>query len=226
LPTRGCVRYSPHSERRSIAAEAGARRTLLIATRSPHKLDELRALLRLPGTDLVSLDDLGIREVAREDAATFVGNAVDKARFYAALGRVPTLADDSGLEVDALDGQPGVRSHRFAADAATDEQNNEHLLELLSGRPAAERTARYRCALAFVADWSADPVVRLGTLEGRIAGSARGTGGFGYDPIFEPSTESPGGRTVGLFSQEEKNEISHRAVAARLMGDYLRSRGF
>jgi len=226
LRTRGSGRCSPRNARPSIAPEPGARRTLLVATRSAHKLGELRTLLRLPRTDLVSLDDVGVIEVAPESAETFEENAVDKARFYASLARLPTVADDSGLEVDALGGGPGVRSHRFARDGASDEENNQRLLELLHDRPPPERTARYRCALAFVTDGRADAVVRGGTLEGRIADVPRGTGGFGYDPIFEPAQEPPGGRTVGLISQAEKNEISHRAVAARQMGEYLRSRGF
>jgi XTP/dITP diphosphohydrolase len=180
----------------------------------------------LPRTDLVSLDDVGIGEVAPEDADTFDENAVSKARFYAERTRLPTLADDSGLEVDALDGRPGVRSHRFAGEHAGDEENNVRLLDALRGRPVADRTARYRCSLAYVKEAGSEATLRRGTLEGRIADSPRGSGGFGYDPIFEPASEPPGGRTVGLFSQEEKNEISHRAVAARLMGEYLRSLGF
>jgi XTP/dITP diphosphohydrolase len=183
-------------------------------------------LLALPNTDFVSLDDAAVADVAQEDADTFEENALSKARFYAALAGVPTLADDSGLEVDALGGAPGVRSHRFAAEAAHDDENNRRLLAELNGVPAAERTARYRCALAYVDGLRPNGTVRLGTMEGRIALAPRGTGGFGYDPIFEPAAEPPGGRTVGLLSREEKNGISHRAVAARRMGQYLRSLGY
>jgi XTP/dITP diphosphohydrolase len=204
----------------------GARRKLLIATRSAHKLSELHELLALPHTDLVSLDDVGVADVAPEDADTFEENALFKARFYAGLAKVPTVADDSGLEVDALGGAPGVRSHRFAGENAGDEENNRKLLAELGSLPAADRTARYQCALAYVDGASADGTVRHGTMEGRIAAAPRGTGGFGYDPVFEPATEPPGGRTVGLLSQEEKNRTSHRALAARRMGEYLRSLGF
>ena len=198
----------------------------MIATRSTHKLAELQALIGLPRTDLVSLDDIGAQGTPDEDADTFEANAVHKARFYAARSRLPTLADDSGLEVDALDGAPGVRSHRYAGESATDEQNNEKLLRALDGLPSQRRAARYRCALALVEDLRREPVVRVGALEGRISTSPRGTGGFGYDPIFEPETEPVGGRTVGLFSSEEKNQVSHRARAARQMAEYLRDLGY
>jgi XTP/dITP diphosphohydrolase len=200
---------------------------LLIATRSPHKLAELRTLLQLPHTELLSLDDVGIADIAPENADTFEENARDKAVFYAARTRgLPTLADDSGIEVDALDGAPGVKSHRYAGEPASDERNNEKLLEALTGVPDDGRTARYRCALAFIQQTGNGAVVRVGTLDGTIAREPRGSGGFGYDPIFEPAGEPRGGRTVGQLSQEEKDRISHRAEAARLMGDYLRSIGY
>jgi XTP/dITP diphosphohydrolase len=167
-----------------------------------------------------------VTDVAPEDSDTFEENALSKARFYRALARLPTVADDSGLEVDALGGAPGVRSHRFAGDRAGDEENNLKVLEILRHRAPEQRTARYRCALAYVDDDASDGTVRVGTMEGRIAGAPLGTGGFGYDPIFEPAAEPPGGRTVGLISQAEKNRISHRAAAARAMGEYLRSLGY
>jgi XTP/dITP diphosphohydrolase len=201
-----------------------------VATRSPHKLQELRALLRLPETEIVGLDTVGIEDEPIEDASTFRGNAILKARFYAGLSGMPTLADDSGLEVDALGGAPGVRTRRFAGEAATDEDNNAKLLRELGDLPPARRTARYRCVLAFI-----DPVersdrerpwvtTRSGTFEGRIALAPRGQGGFGYDPIFEPASEPVGGRTVGQLSPDEKNRISHRARAARAMSRFLRQR--
>jgi XTP/dITP diphosphohydrolase len=211
--------------------EGAARRRLLVATRSRHKLEELRALLHLPDTEVVSLDDVGIRDEAVEDAPTFRGNAILKARFYAGRSGLPTLADDSGLEVDALGGGPGVRTRRYAGEDPTDAQNNAKLLGALEGLPASQRGARYRCVLAYV-----DPaapssrgsgrrrwvVTRSGRFDGRIATEPRGTAGFGYDPIFEPETEAPGGRTVGQMPAEEKNRVSHRAKAARAMARYLR----
>ncbi|CAN5766392.1 XTP/dITP diphosphatase [soil metagenome] len=206
------------------------RRRLVVATRSEHKLEELRALLRLPDLRLLSLADIGVDDEAVEDARTFRGNAILKARFYGELSGLPTLADDSGLEVDALDGRPGVRTKRYAGEAATDAENNALLLAELGNLPPERRTARYRCVLAFLdaqdLDFAGRPwvVVRSGSFEGRIATHPRGTGGFGYDPIFEPRTEPPGGRTVGQMSTEEKNRRSHRACAARTMARHLRTR--
>jgi XTP/dITP diphosphohydrolase len=205
---------------------------LLVATRSRHKLDELRALLHLPDTEVVSLDDVGISDDAVEDARTFRGNAILKARFYAGRSGLPTLADDSGLEVDALDGGPGVRTRRYAGDDPTDDENNAKLLGALNGLPPSRRTARYRCVLAYVDPTTVQEgggsgrrrwvVTRSGRFEGRIASEPRGANGFGYDPIFEPSTEQPGGRTVGQLSADEKNRVSHRAQAARAMARFLR----
>ncbi|MEO7117572.1 MAG: non-canonical purine NTP pyrophosphatase [Candidatus Limnocylindrales bacterium] len=206
-------------------------RRLLIATRSAHKLEELRTLLDLGDTELVSLDDVGVSDEAIEDATSFRGNAIGKARFYAGLSGLPTLADDSGLEVDALSGGPGVRTRRYAGESATDEQNNTKLLGALAGVGSRNRTARYRCVLAFI-----DPAeesrgerpwvtTRSGTMEGRIALEPRGDGGFGYDPIFEPAREPIGGRTVGEMTAAEKHAISHRGRAARAMARHLRGRG-
>ncbi len=201
-----------------------------MATRSEHKLEELRALLRLPDLQLLSLADIGVGDEAIEDAATLRGNAILKARFYGELSGLPTLADDSGLEVDALGGQPGVRTKRYAGEAATDAENNALLLAELGDLPPERRAARYRCVLAFLdeRDRSAAErprvVVRSGSFEGRIAMRPRGTGGFGYDPIFEPRTEPPGGRTVAEMSAEEKNRRSHRARAARAISLHVRTR--
>jgi XTP/dITP diphosphohydrolase len=205
---------------------------VLVATRSPHKLGELRTLLHLANAELVSVDEMGIPGEPIEDARTFRGNAIIKARYYSELAGLPTLADDSGLEVDALGGEPGVRTRRYAGEHATDDQNNARLLSALSGLPAELRRARYRCVLAFLDPADERPgerpwvVTRSGTFQGRIAEFARGTGGFGYDPIFEPITEPPGGRTVGQLTAEEKNRVSHRARAARAMARHLRSLGW
>jgi XTP/dITP diphosphohydrolase len=209
-----------------------SRRRLLVATRSVHKLRELRELLDLPRTDLFSLDDLGIPGDPVEDGATFEANAAIKARFGARASGLPTLADDSGLEVDALRGGPGVRTRRFAGPNASDADNNEKLLSALAGLPPERRGARYVCVLALaVPDATGtrggQPVVMTrGTCRGRIATSPRGTGGFGYDPIFEPASEPVGGRTFGLWSAAEKHAISHRARAARRMARRLVAMGF
>lgn len=205
---------------------SGPRRKLLIATGSTHKLGELREMLDLPNTDLVSLADVGLTDSAEETGATFDANATIKAEHYAALSGLPTLADDSGLEVDFLDSRPGVFTRRYAGPDATDEQNNEKLLSEMVAAGTGERDARYRCVLVMV-----DPAIGLrlqsdGTFEGRIALAPRGTAGFGYDPIFEPSTEEVGARTVGQLSSAEKNSISHRAIAARAMRALLIANGY
>jgi len=207
-------------------------RRLLVATRSIHKLRELRELLALDHTELVSLDDLGIDGDPIEDGETFETNAAIKARFGVRASGVPTLADDSGLEVDALGGHPGVRTRRYAGEVATDEANNQKLLAALGGLPPERRGARYVCVLALALPDIAGPrggvpiVTARGTCRGRIATEPRGQGGFGYDPIFEPSSEPPGGRTFGLWTSAEKNAISHRARAARQMAPRLAALGF
>ena len=207
------------------AGESGRRR-LLIATGSRHKFGELKDLLDLPNSYLVSLADLGLADSADETGATFEDNARIKALHYAELSGLPTLADDSGIEVDALGGRPGIHTRRYSGPQSTDERNNRKLLgELADFYGPAERTARYRCVLVLAEDGAIVETTR-GTFEGRIAFEPRGTGGFGYDPIFEPLTEPVGGRTVGRLSAEEKNRVSHRAQAARLMRELLIARAY
>lgn len=207
-------------------------RRLLVATRSAHKLRELRELLALDGTELVSLDALGIEGDPVEDGSTFRTNAAIKARFGLRASGLPTLADDSGLEVDAFDGGPGVRTRRFAGEEATDDANNAKLLAMLGGLPPERRGARYVCVLALALPRDAGPrggvpvIATRGTCRGRIATGPRGTGGFGYDPIFEPASEPPGGRTLGLWTPAEKHAISHRARATRRMTPHLAALGF
>jgi len=211
-------------------ASPGGRRRVVIATRSAHKLRELRELLSLQRTDLVSLDELGVPGDPVEDGLTFETNARIKARFAARATGLPALADDSGIEVDALDGRPGVRTRRYAGEQATDLENNAKLLVALNGLAPPERGARYVCVLAFATpspDGRAPEIVTArGTCRGRIARAPKGNGGFGYDPIFEPASEPPGGRTLGEWSAPEKNEISHRARAARRMSRKLATLGY
>lgn len=208
--------------------DGNGRLVLLVATRSRHKLRELQELLDLPHAELVSPDDMGIEGEPEETGRTFEANAALKARFYARLAGLPTLADDSGLEVDALDGAPGVYTRRYAGPEATDADNNRKLLAALDGFPADQRGARYVCVLALalpdaVGARGGLPVRTVrGTFRGRIATSARGHGGFGYDPLFEPLDEPPGGRTVGEMTEREKHSRSHRAKAARRMTPLLR----
>ena len=209
-----------------------AHRRLVVATRSAHKLAELRQLLDVPGAELVSLDDLGVEGDVDETGATFEANAALKARHAARATGLPALADDSGLEVDALGGGPGVYTRRYAGPDASDADNNAKLLRELSGLPAERRGARYVCVLALALPGEAGPrgglriLTRRGTCRGRIATGLRGDGGFGYDPLFEPWPEPPGGRTLGEWSAEEKNAISHRGAAARRMSPILRRQGF
>jgi XTP/dITP diphosphohydrolase len=190
----------------------------VFATRNPGKLAELRQLL--PGIDVLSVDEaahqLGIRiaEVI-EDADTFEGNAIKKAREVSAITKLPALADDSGLVVDALDGAPGVFSARYAGEHAGDAANNAKLLAALAGVPAEQRTARFRCVLA-LADVDGklgdETLTAHGVAEGVILDSPRGTGGFGYDPLFLfPELD----QTFAELGIGTKGDLSHRARAMR-----------
>ncbi len=213
-------------------APASPRPRLVIATHSEHKLRELRELLHLGRADLVSLDELGVADEPIADGETFDTNAAIKARFAVRATGLPVLADDSGLEVDALGGGPGVHTRRYAGENATDADNNAKLLAELNGLPPERRGARYVCVLALALPGDAGPrggqhvTFARGTCRGRIALAPKGSGGFGYDPIFEPESEPPGGRTLGLWAPDEKNTMSHRARAARRMAPRLAAAGF
>jgi XTP/dITP diphosphohydrolase len=188
-------------------------RRLVLASGNPGKLRELETLLG-PGWQILSQAELGISP-AEETGDSFAANALLKARHAARLSGLPALADDSGIEVDALGGRPGVHSARYAGPEATDEDNNRLLLRELADVPDARRTARYRCVLAFVA--TADdpaPLLVEGTWEGLIGFEPRGRGGFGYDPLF---IDAASGRTGAELTPAEKNARSHRGQAlARL----------
>jgi XTP/dITP diphosphohydrolase len=201
-----------------------------VATHSDHKLRELRALLRLESADLVSLGELGITGEPVEDGLTFETNARIKARFAARATGLPALADDSGIEVDALGGAPGVRTRRYAGPTATDDDNNAKLLRELAGLPTGKRGARYVCVLSLAVPEQQAPgglrlTERRGTCRGSIALEPRGQGGFGYDPIFEPIRERAGGRTFAQYSAADKDAISHRGRAARRMAPLLEALG-
>jgi XTP/dITP diphosphohydrolase len=179
----------------------------------------------------VSLDQLGIPGEPVEDGLTFETNAAIKARFAVRATGLPSLADDSGIEVESLGGAPGVRTRRYAGPDATDADNNAKLLRELATVPDGSRGARYVCVLALgLPDAEAPGGVRLvfrrGTTRGRIADGLRGDGGFGYDPLFEPARERAGGRTFGQYAPDEKDAISHRGRAARRMAPVLRGLGF
>lgn len=183
---------------------------LLVATGNPGKIEEFRTLLAGSSVEIVSLRDVDV-ESPEETGATFQENAVLKAVHAATASGLVAVADDSGIAVDALGGEPGVLSARFAGSDASDEANRRLLLERIADRTdAAERTARFVCVIA-IAMPNGRAELFEGTLEGVIAAQERGTGGFGYDSIFEIDS----GRTVAELSPEEKNRISHRARALK-----------
>ena len=194
----------------------------VLASANPGKLRELAALVAPAGIELVSQGELGIEGVA-ENGSTFLENALLKARHAARRAQLPALADDSGIEVDALGGRPGVYSARYAGEGASDAANLSLLLSELDGVPEARRTARYRCIVVWVrtADDPA-PLAGEGTWEGRIALTPRGSGGFGYDPAFIPAGER---RTAAELSPQEKNGVSHRAQAWHALVAALKARG-
>lgn len=183
---------------------------VVLASGNAGKLRELSALLAPHGLVLQRQSDLGVVSV-EETGETFEANAILKARHAARITGLPAIADDSGIEVDALGGRPGVRSARFAGEHATDEQNLQLLLQELAQTPDAQRTARFRCVIVMVRD--ADdpaPLVARGTWEGRVIREPRGEGGFGYDPVFLPLGSA---LTVAELPDEAKNAVSHRAQA-------------
>ncbi|MBO9350192.1 MAG: RdgB/HAM1 family non-canonical purine NTP pyrophosphatase [Thermomicrobium sp.] len=180
---------------------------IVLATANPGKIGELRSLLP-PNVEVVSAPALGIR-LPPETGETFVENALLKARVAAQESGLIALADDSGLEVDALGGRPGVHSARYAGEHADDAQNIARLLRELRDVPLSQRTARFRAVVAIVAPDGREAVVE-GTVEGYIAEKPLGRGGFGYDPVFIPCGYD---RTFAEMTLEEKNRLSHRAQA-------------
>lgn len=185
---------------------------LLFATTNAHKAEEVRAILAHTSIELETLDQHPELGEPPETGNTFEHNALQKARYVFERTGLPTIADDSGIEVDALNGRPGVHSKRYSAEA-THEANNTKLLGELDNLPSEQRTARFRCVLALIT--SAGEGTVDGRCEGTIATELSGEGGFGYDPLFLP-TEAPG-RSMAELSMSEKNAISHRGRAfARL----------
>jgi XTP/dITP diphosphohydrolase len=207
------VSISPES-----ATPAGLRR-LLLATTNPHKIEELRAILAGLPYELVSPNDIGLALQVEETGTTFAENAILKATAWADAADMLTLAEDSGLEIDALGGEPGIYSARWAGEDVSYEERFRILLRQLADVPAERRTARYHAAMAIA---RAAPVGVLGvfegTLEGQIAFAPAGSGGFGYDPIFYVPEQQC---TVGQMSAEGKHLISHRARAAAAARELL-----
>ena len=191
----------------------------IIATGNQHKFRELKTLLAMPGIRWHSLAEFPRVPEVNETGKTFDENAVHKAQTVADATGHLALADDSGLEVEALNGAPGVRSARFAGRHGDDQANNATLLQRLEGVPPARRRARYRCSLA-LADPSGPIALTSGSWSGRIAAAAKGAGGFGYDPIFLLPRL---GKTVGELPSTLKGRLSHRVHAARRMRPFLKS---
>jgi len=191
---------------------------LLVATRNAGKLKEIRRLLGDLGIEVKGLDAFPDLPEVEEDGDTFAANAVKKAETVARLTGLMTLADDSGLEVAALDGQPGVRSARYAGEQATDADNNRKLIAALEGVPAERRQGAFRCAMA-LARGGEETRVFHGRVEGVILETGRGDGGFGYDPLFLVREY---GKTMAELPLEVKNRISHRGQALRQVVEFLR----
>lgn len=203
-------------------------KTVVIATNNAHKVFEIRSALDFEGWEFKTLAEAGLASDPVEDADSFEGNARIKARAAreaaAARGEaVAVLADDSGLEVDALGGAPGVYSSRYAGEDADDAANNAKLLAEMDGVEAPERTARFVCTLVFIDEDGAETVAR-GAIEGAIGFEGRGSGGFGYDPLFLP-VEFGGDLALAEVSQAAKNGISHRGNALRSLREILAARG-
>jgi len=203
---------------------------LVVATRNKKKLMEIRYLLADLDFNVLSIEDFTCIPEVREDGSTFEENAKKKAIQTAQITKRLALADDSGLEIDYLNGEPGVRSARFAGENATDEDRNRGILDLLKGVPRSERKARFRCVIAIASPAAQDGADRMfalpevetvtGTCEGEIALEPRGDGGFGYDPIFIVPAY---GETFAELGSEKKNQISHRAVALKRAKNLLRA---
>jgi len=200
---------------------------LLFASRSPGKQREVKRVLEPAGHQVVFPDDVGVPESSAEDALelaeSFEANARSKAEYFARRTGLPTLADDSGLEVLMLGGAPGVRSKRWAGATGNarqvDEANNVELLRRLLGAPETKRSARYRCVLVFLTTATAAPIVVSGETAGRILTAPAGTGGFGYDPLFW-SAEL--GKSFGEATAEEKDAVSHRGRALAKLVEVLK----
>ncbi len=200
-----------HSTERPIAE-------ILLATRNPDKVRELAVLLGDLGIRIRTLADFPTAPEVEEDGTTCEANALKKARETASATGIPSVADDTGLEVDALGGRPGVFAARYAGERATYEDNCRKLLKELDGVPPARRTARF-VTVAALAMPSGHSRVAAGILAGAIAETCVGSRGFGYDPVFfVPEL----GRTLAELTADEKNRISHRAKAFRSMADILR----
>jgi len=195
---------------------------LAIATRNEGKLREFKRLLEGVEFELFTLDDLGVDFDAEETGDTFEANARSKAQDYAEASGILTLADDSGLEVDALDGAPGVYSARYAGEHGDDEANNDLLLANLADVASGERTARYRIVIALTDPSTMETVTVEGACEGEIGYERQGSNGFGYDPLFYVPQRQ---KSMAELTADQKDALSHRGIAARKIAVLLRQRG-
>lgn len=191
---------------------------LIFATGNAGKMKEIREILGRPGLTILSQKEAGITSDAEENGTTFEANALIKARAVAAQTDALVLADDSGLEIDYLNGEPGVYSARYMGEDTSYEIKNQKILDLLAGVPEEKRTARFVCVIAAVLPDGREFTTK-GTIEGIIGYESRGKGGFGYDPIFFVPEF---GCSTAELTMEQKNEISHRGKALRAMKEVLK----
>lgn len=191
--------------------------TIVMASGNAGKIKEIATLLAHLGVNIVPQSDCGVSD-AEETGSTFEENAIIKARHAAAATGLPAIADDSGLAVDALDGRPGVYSARYAGVGATDEQNIDKLLRELEGVADKQRTAAFHCVACFVLSADAEPLLAKGLWQGHILDARRGSGGFGYDPVF---LDPESGKASAELSPQQKNTRSHRGKALRTLADLL-----
>ncbi len=193
---------------------------VFLASRNAKKLAEMRRILEphLPGVEVIGLDDVAPYDEPVEDQPTFEGNALLKARAGLAATGLPSIADDSGLCVDALNGMPGVLSARWSGQPKSDDRNNALLLDQLADVPDERRGAHFTCAVAFCAP-DHGPLVVEGQMRGRVIHETRGTGGFGYDVVFEADDQP--GRTTAELDPATKDAISHRGRALRVIAPQI-----
>ncbi len=191
---------------------------ILLATKNPGKIREMNRLFKNTGIDFMGLNKLKEVPDVLEDGRTYHENAFKKAITFYNLASMPTLAEDSGIEVDLLNGAPGIFSARFAGENATDRENTEKLLELLRGAPEEKRTARFVSVLCLIVNGT--PYFFEGEVRGRIIEQPRGESGFGYDPVFVPEGYD---RTFAELGDDVKNRISHRAAAIEKLKDFLKT---